>query len=77
MRTTRKRIRPRMGAVTTKMRASRAFIQKDRPRPITSITGLRTRGRSPPLMAFWSTVTSLVSRVTREELSNRSRLEKA
>ena len=34
-------------------------------------------GRNPPLMAFWTTVTSVVIRVMREEVSKWSRLPKA
>ena len=76
-RTTKISVTARTGAHTTKISASRAFIQKESPIPITSIMGLRTTGRSPPLTAFWSTVTSVVMRVTREEVSKWSRLEKA
>ena len=71
------RMHPSTGAPTRKTRASRAFIQKDSPTPIKSITGLRIRGRKPPLTAFCSTVTSVVIRVTREDVSKWSRLEKA
>ena len=77
LRTTQKRITPSTGVHTRKTRASSAFIHMDRPMPITSITGERTSGRSPPLTAFCSTVTSVVMRVTSEDVSNRSRLEKA
>lgn len=65
------------GAQTTNTSASRAFIMKERPTPMQSMTGLRTRGRRPPFTAFCRTVTSVVMRVTRLEVSKRSRLPKA
>ena len=65
------------GAQTMNTSARRAFIMTESPMPMTSISGLRTRGRSPPLMAFWMTVTSVVMRVTRPEVSKWSRFEKA
>ena len=75
-RTMQKRMMPRTGAHTIKITASRGFIQKDNPTPITSMMGLRTKGRNPPLMAFCSTVTSVVIRVTKEAASKWSRLAK-
>ena len=56
-----------------KTRASLAFIMTESPTPMTSITGLRTSGLSPPMTAFWMTVTSVVILVTRLEVSNLSR----
>ena len=41
------------------------------------MAGPRTMGRKPPLMAFCTTVTSVVIRVMREEVSKWSRLPKA
>ena len=76
-RTTQNRITARMGMHARNTRASRAFIQKEKPTPKISITGPRASGRSPPFTAFWRTVTSVVIRVTREEVSNRSRFTKA
>ena len=77
LRTIRARMSPRTGVQITKTRASLAFMAKDSPMPSRSITGPRTMGRRPPLMAFCITVTSVVIRVTRDEEENRSRLEKA
>ena len=70
-------MRASTGAQTMNTSARRAFIMTESPMPMTSISGLRTRGRSPPLMAFWMTVTSVVMRVTRPEVSKWSRFEKA
>ena len=67
----------RMGMHTKNTSDSRAFIQNESPTPSTSITGPRTTGRKPLLMAFCSTVTSVVRRVTREDVSKWSRLENA
>ena len=67
----------RMGAQTKKTIERRGFMEKERPTPIKSITGLRTNGRSPPLMAFCKTVTSVVMRVMSEEVAKWSMLEKA
>ena len=41
-----------------------------------SITGPRTMGRKPALRAFWITVTSVVMRVTSEDVSKWSRFAK-
>ena len=60
---------PRTGVQTTKTKARRGFIQKDSATPMTSMTGPRTNGRKPPFIAFCKTVTSVVIRVTRDELS--------
>ena len=43
---------------------------------VSIITGARQAGRSPFAMEFWMLVTSPVSRVTRDEVRNRSVLEK-
>ena len=59
-----------------KIRASSAFIVKDRMTPRISSIGLLTRGLRPLLMAFCITVASLVSLVTREDVSNLSISEK-
>ena len=72
----KKRITASTGAQTRKTMASSGSIQKESPIPMTSITGPRTMGRKPPLMAFCSTVTSVVIRVTREAVSKWSRLAK-
>ena len=66
-----------MGAQTKNTTASSGFMEKERPMPISSITGLRTSGRRPPLTAFCKTVTSVVMRVMSEEVAKWSMLEKA
>ena len=58
---------PKAGAHTTKISASSAFIQKERPIPMISINGPRTMGRKPPLIAFCRTVTSVVILVIKED----------
>ena len=68
---------PRTGVHTKNTSESCAFIQKESPTPSTSITGPRTMGRKPLLIAFCNTVTSVVIRVTSEEVSKWSRLENA
>ena len=59
----------RIGVETRKTHARRASIQKANATPSTSSTGPRTSGRSPPFTAFCITVTSVVMRVTSEEVS--------
>ena len=68
---------PSTGVQMMNTSASRAFIIMERPMPMTSMTGLRTSGLTPPITAFCMTVTSVVMRVTRPELSKRSRFSKA
>ena len=48
-------------------------MMKLRASPMTSMMGPRIIGRKPVTMAFWMTVTSVVMRVTSEEVSKRSR----
>ena len=75
-RTTQNRITPNSGVQKKNTSARRGLIHTEKPMPRISITGARTMGRSPPLMAFCKTVMSVVMRVTSEEDSKRSRLAK-
>lgn len=61
---------------TAKINASCALSRIDMVRAVTIITGPRTSGRMPLHTAFCRTATSLVSRVTSDEVLNRSMLEK-
>ena len=65
-----------MGAATRKTRARVGLIQKDATMAVSIITGERNPGRMPEEMEFWMVVTSLVSRVTREDSLKRSVLAK-
>ena len=76
LRTMKNRMQARTGVQITNTRARAAFIQKARKSPMMSITGPRTMGRMPPVMAFCMTVMSVVMRVIREEVLKWSRLAK-
>ena len=57
------------GRSTKNTQASSALRAHASARPITSITGPRIIGRKPVVIAFWMTVTSVVMRVTRLDVS--------
>ena len=67
----------RMGVAMRKMMVSRGLSRKAMPRPMNSMTGLRTSGRRPVLTALSSTVASVVMRVTSEAAEKWSRLAKS
>ena len=54
------------GAVMRKTTVNLGLSRNAMPKPMASMTGLRTKGRRPALMALSRTVASVVMRVTRE-----------
>ena len=73
----RKRTRPSSGVMTRNTSASSGFMVNEKNTPRAHMTGALTSGLSPLLTAFCMTVTSLVSRVTSDEVSYLSMFEKA
>ena len=67
----------RIGVVMRKTIVSLGLSRNAMPRPMASMTGLRTKGRRPALMALSSTVASVVMRVTRDAEEKWSRLAKS
>ena len=62
------RRKPSSGAATTNTMASLALMVKEMTSAVIIITGERTAGRRPVATAFWTAVTSLVRRVTSDEV---------
>ena len=66
----------RIGITTKNTTASSSDMTDAKTSPMTRITGPRTSGRVPETRAFWITVTSVVRRVTSDDVSKSSRLAK-
>ena len=67
---------PRIGTVPAKINASCLPTRMDITTANTSIIGARTAMRMHIMNAFWMFVTSVVSRVTSDEVENRSMFAK-